>query len=258
MLKNYITTAINNLLKNKLYSAINIIGLAVGFSACLLITLYVQNELSYDKHWEKADLIYKICNGDGSQDKTDPSTSLLLLPALKKYFHSEIALGTRLMPSVSVMEVGDKRYQTEIAQVDRDFIDMFDAEELKGSLSATLHSPGNIALSDESAFRYFGNNDPIDETVTFKGKQYKVTAIYRFRSQKTVLNIPGFTLLEEPQSGSFMQSWLERFPYRFNSLIMIPICLVSGLIALIIAWFTVAGNTRRVARNKPIKALRYE
>ena len=55
-----------------------------------------------------------------------------------------------------------------------------------------------------------------------------------------------------------MQSWLERFPYRFNPLFMIPICLGSGFIALVIAWFTVAGNTTRVARSKPIKALRYE
>ena len=60
MLKNYFITAINNLLKNKLYSAINIIGLAVGLAAFLLITLYVRNELSYDRHWEKADLIYRI------------------------------------------------------------------------------------------------------------------------------------------------------------------------------------------------------
>ena len=55
-----------------------------------------------------------------------------------------------------------------------------------------------------------------------------------------------------------MQSWLERFTYRFNSLLMIPICLASGLIALAIAWFTVAGNTKRVAKSRPVKALRYE
>ena len=55
-----------------------------------------------------------------------------------------------------------------------------------------------------------------------------------------------------------MQSWLERFPYRFNPFFMIPICLGSGLIALAIAWFTVAGNTKRVAKSNPVHALRYE
>ena len=55
-----------------------------------------------------------------------------------------------------------------------------------------------------------------------------------------------------------VQNWLERFPYRFDSLLLIPICLASGLIALAIAWFTVAGNTTRVAKTNPIHALRYE
>ena len=55
-----------------------------------------------------------------------------------------------------------------------------------------------------------------------------------------------------------MQGWLERFAYRFNSLLMIPICLAAGLIALVIAWFTVSGNTTRVAKSRPINALRYE
>ena len=85
MLKNYFIIAINNLLKNKLYSAINIIGLAVGLAACILITLYVQDELSYDRQWEKADLIYRINkvirSGDQTAD-TYTKTSILFLPAL--------------------------------------------------------------------------------------------------------------------------------------------------------------------------------
>ena len=86
MLKNYFTTAINNLVKNKLYSVINIAGLAIGLAACLLITLYVQNELSYDKHWKKADLIYRVNLGDISDDSSgikSPAISPLALPALK-------------------------------------------------------------------------------------------------------------------------------------------------------------------------------
>ena len=95
MLKNYITTAINNLLKNKLYSAINIIGLAVGIAACLIITLYVQNELSYD-NWEKADLIYRV-NMRIPNVRTFPNTSVPFLPALKKYFPEDIEFGTRII-----------------------------------------------------------------------------------------------------------------------------------------------------------------
>jgi putative ABC transport system permease protein len=66
------------------------------------------------------------------------------------------------------------------------------------------------------------------------------------------------TIIAWPVAIFTMQSWLERFTYRFNSWFMIPICLASGLIALAIAWFTVSGNTTRVAKSKPIHALRYE
>jgi putative ABC transport system permease protein len=61
-----------------------------------------------------------------------------------------------------------------------------------------------------------------------------------------------------PVAIFIMQNWLERFPYRFHPLYMIPICLVSGFIALAIAWLTVAGNTTRVAKSNPVHSLRYE
>ena len=108
MLKNYITTAINNLLKNKLYSAINIIGLAVGLAACIIMSIYVQHELSYDKHWEKADLIYRVNNLRVKRNYVQPWTSVLLLPALKKYFPEDIELGTRFKTTSGEIHIGNE------------------------------------------------------------------------------------------------------------------------------------------------------
>ncbi len=216
MFKNYFTTAINNLLKNKLYSAINIIGLAVGLAACLLITLYVQNELSYDKHWEKADLIYRINQGI-SPERTISYTSVLLLPALKRYFPGDIESGTRIMKNDGEIQIDDMRYPASIAKVDEDFIDIFSSTVLKGSLQSTLQNPGNIALSEESAIQYFGDIDPIGEVITFKlnngnEEQYQVAAVYRFISPKTVLNIPCFTLLDESRIPETIRSWNTTWP----------------------------------------------
>ncbi len=209
MLKNYITIAINNLLKNKLYSAINIIGLAVGLAACIIITLYVQNELSYD-NWEKADLIYRI-NMRIPRVATYPNTSVLFLPALKKYFPEDIEFGTRIMNYYGEMQIGDMRYRAPFAKVDEDFVNIFKAEVLKGSLKNTLQSPDNIALSEQSAVQYFGDKDPIGETITFwdndNEEQYHVTAVYRFISPKTVLNIPCFSLLEESRLPENFFKW---------------------------------------------------
>ncbi len=213
MLKNYITTAINNLLKNKLYSAINIIGLAVGLAACLIITLYVQNELSYD-NWEKADLIYRI-NYRVVNFGTYTNTSVLFLPALKKYFPEDIEFGTRIMNYYGEIQIGDMRYRASFAKVDEDFVNIFKAEVLKGSLKNTLQSPDNIALSEKYAIQYFGDKDPIGEVITFKlgndnEEQYHVTAVYRFISPKTVLNIPCFSLLEESRLPENFFKWYNQ------------------------------------------------
>jgi putative ABC transport system permease protein len=86
-----------------------------------------------------------------------------------------------------------------------------------------------------------------------KVKNIVTLLLWQFSKPVLIANIIAW-----PVAIFAMQYWLERFQYQINPLLMIPICLVSGLIALVIAWFTVAGNTIRVARSKPIKALRYE
>ncbi len=217
MLKNYFTIAINNLLKNKLYSVINIIGLAIGLAAFLLIALYVQNELSYDRHWEKADLIYRINNvrnEDSGQDISE-STSGLLLPALKKYFPEDIEFGTRIMRNDGEIQIGDKRHEADFAGVDEDFIRMFQVNVLRGSLNDLLHSPNNIALSEKCAILYYGDRDPIGEVITLRDIPYKVTVVYRFISPKTVLNIPGFSLLDDSKLPDFMRSWDASSPETY-------------------------------------------
>ena len=210
MLKNYITTAINNLLKNKLYSAINIIGLAVGLAACIILSIYVQHELSYDRQWEKGDLIYRINRMYKGADET-PYTSALLLPALKKYFPQDIEFGTRIMNYNGEIQIGDKRYPAFNTLVDEDFIKIFQAEVLKGSLKSTLQSPHNIALSEQSAVQYFGDKDPIGEMITFDYNgpkvQYQVTAVYRFICSQTFLRIPCFSLLDEARLPERLRVW---------------------------------------------------
>ena len=88
MFKNYLKIAWRNLIRNKVYSAINILGLATGISACILIFLYVQDELSYDTHFSNADRIYRVAtdiNLMGTADKFALS-SRLLAPAMEKDF----------------------------------------------------------------------------------------------------------------------------------------------------------------------------
>ena len=215
MLKNYITIAFNNLLKNKLYSAINIIGLAVGIAAFILLSLYVSDELSYDKGWEKADHIYRVNNTLSfvpSLSEPFPLTSPMLLPALKKDFPGEIEMGTRVDEGEGEIKIGDTYYPGSISFVDRDFINIFQCKVISGNLETTLRSPGNIALDEKTAALYFGKEDPIGKIITHiqkngKEKLYKVTAVYRFKSSNTVLNVSGFSLLEDHESTENAEAW---------------------------------------------------
>ncbi|MFC1495568.1 ABC transporter permease, partial [Thermodesulfobacteriota bacterium] len=216
MLKNYFTIAINNLLKNKLYSAINIIGLAVGLAACIIMSIYVQHELSYDRHWEKADHIYRVNSKHISHEMPYPFTPVPLLPALKKYFPEDIEFGTRIISYNVEIQIGDARYPLFNTIVDEDFINIFQAEVLKGSLKITLQSPHNIALSEETVFRFFGDKDPIGEVITFdlgQGNklQYQVTAVYRFICPQTFLRIPCFTLLDESRLPESTRVWVSNW-----------------------------------------------
>jgi putative ABC transport system permease protein len=220
MLKNYFTTAINNLLKNKLYSAINIIGLAVGLAACIIMSIYVQHELSYDRHWEKADHIYRVNRKFYNHEMPWPFTPVPLLPALKKYFPEDIEFGTRIMSNNVEIQIGDARYPLFNTKVDEYFINIFKAEVLKGSLKSTLQSPHNIALSEETAFRFFGDKDPIGEVITFQSEygnkeQYQVTAVYRFICPQTFLRIPCFSLVDESRIPENVRAWVNNWPATF-------------------------------------------
>ena len=93
MLKNYFIIAINNLLKNKLYSAINIVGLAIGLAACIVISLYVRDQYSYDKQWENSDRIFRVnifSDLPGRGPRKTAWAPLPAMPQLEKYFKDKI------------------------------------------------------------------------------------------------------------------------------------------------------------------------
>ena len=202
MLKNYIITAINNLIKNKLYSAINIIGLAIGLAACMLIVLYVQNETSYDKHWEKGDRIYRVTttlDRTGSNPNKMSVNSFLLLPALKEYFIEDIEAGSQTTNVWPTMYVDSKRFQQNIVCVEKDFLEIFELNILSGSMESVLENPRRLALSEEVAQKLFGRIDVVGEVVSIEAEgdnrdDYQVQAVYR-QPKNSVLNLPAITWL---------------------------------------------------------------
>ena len=213
MLKNYFTTAINNLLKKKLYSAINIIGLAIGIASCIIIALYVKDQYSYDKQWKNSDRIYRVVISQKFPGENPSKTAYVPLPAmslLQDYFKGKIEQSTRVYPYNMMIDTGGSIFEDTLVKVDPAFIDMFQLEVIAGSLKKTLAAPDNLALSAESAMRYFGKENPIGKTITLSASNisfdYKITAVYRVPGN-TILNLPLISLLDEAAMPAIMRSW---------------------------------------------------
>lgn len=154
MFKNYLVTAVQNLLKNKLFTLINITGLSLGLAACILIALFVQNETSYDKHWQDSERIFRVVSTldrTGGDPRKNAATSELMLPAMFEYFPGEIAGATRLESLNREVLVDDRRFDLVVTEVDSGFVDVFDLNVLAGDLAATLDQPLTIALSETEA-----------------------------------------------------------------------------------------------------------
>ncbi|PCI75462.1 MAG: hypothetical protein COB20_12810 [SAR86 cluster bacterium] len=217
MFKNYLTTTFNNLLKNRAYTIINVTGLSVGLAACIMIALYVQDERSFDKHWNDSAQIFRLNRTvevrAGSLQK-GTSTSILALPLLKRTFSEEIESGTRLLGGRSTFSAGTESYTENLIRIDKDFPEIFQLEVIAGSLEVTLQDPRNIALSEEVAIKFFGKSDVIGEVITRERREIKadhvVTAVYRKPLEKTILDFPLLSLIDDlALAGTGLDVWFN-------------------------------------------------
>lgn len=215
MLIHYCRSVWVNLLRNKLFSAINIIGLAIGLAASLLILLYVQHETSYDKHWPDAGRIYRINTTftlPGREPYRLPTTSSLLIPAMANYFSGEIETAARawFLDTTNATDDNDTYNDVAVA-VDPAFTELFPLEVLAGDLQETLADVSGIAVSEGYALRHFGTREALGETVTMEytagAIDYRVGAIYRMPDANTVLDLPALIRLDENRDADVLNTW---------------------------------------------------
>jgi putative ABC transport system permease protein len=218
MLKNYFITAINNLIKNKLYSVINIAGLAIGLAACIIIALYVRDQYSYDRQWEDSDRIYRVTTQlkiPGKKASRDADAPLQTMPLLEIFYKDNIEQSARTFSGELSIDTGTSRFNDKLVLVDSSFPNMFQFKVIAGSLDDTLTGKNNIALKEETAIRYFGNQDPVGKVITIVvgdlRTDYLVTAVYS-TSGNTVLDIPLLSLLDDTLLPAGAYGW-----FNFNT-----------------------------------------
>lgn len=161
MLKGYITIALRHMIRQKGYSLINVLGLAIGMVCCILIFLYVQDELSYDRYHDKADRIYRVvANNDV---KTPPA----MAPALKADF-PEVEQYVRMLPTSGtwVMKYEENIfYEKQVYWVDDSIFEVFSFPLVKGDPATALTDPFSVVISEATAEKYFGDEDPMGKTI---------------------------------------------------------------------------------------------
>ena len=182
MFHNYLKIALRNLWRHKAFSAINILGLAIGLATCLIILLFVTHELSYDRYHEKADRIVRVIfrgSFQGAQIREGsvmPPTARTLLAD-----YPEVLAATRIQHGGAPMvSYGTKSFkEAGFAYVDANFFGVFTLPWLQGDPQTALAQPHTMVISRTAAQKYFGQADPIGKVLHLKTwkQSYRVTGV---------------------------------------------------------------------------------
>ena len=186
MIKNYLKIAFRVIKKHKGYSFINITGLAVGIACCVLILLWVQDELSYDRFHKNYTEIYRTTlNIAGRWSGSSPWA---LAPILKREY-PEIQSATRYRENNLLITHKDKSFYEGVAFVDPDFFDIFTFPWVMGNQDAPLAALDSAIITERTATKYFGNEDPLGKTITANNNtKFSVTGV--------IANVPSNSTLE--------------------------------------------------------------
>ncbi|MCJ9428008.1 ABC transporter permease [Kordiimonas marina] len=205
MFGNYIKSAIRSILRQRLHTAINIAGLAVGLAACILIGLYVQDELSCDKDWAHADRIYRLGTTytfPGSAPFVTVYTGGPVKEAFKAYWAGDVETAARINRHGATLHYGSEVFREKIAWVDPEIADIFNFKVVAGNLRQVLADKASLAVSQSFARKYFGGADPIGKVVTItrasKPRDYRVGAVYRDMPANSSLRLEAMVAIDEP------------------------------------------------------------
>ncbi len=181
MIKNIFKTTIRYFFRNSFFSLINVFGLAIGLATSILIYLFVQDELSYDKHFADAELIYRLeprYIGHGEDSHWAASEGNLVANVHGKYPEVSDGVKMHFFYNDVVVQYEDRSFnESNVMVADTNFLDFFAIEVLKGEREKPLHGSKRAVFSQSTAKKYFGNEDPIGKVFHLNGDNFKVTAV---------------------------------------------------------------------------------
>jgi putative ABC transport system permease protein len=213
MIRNYIKTAFRSLSKNKGFTAINVLGLALGLATCLLIVFYVFDELSYDRYNTKADRIYRINNdikfgGSANSYAVSPAP---LAAALKNDFPEiEQMVRFRARGGNQVKKGNQNIQEYAMVYADPSIFDVFTLPMISGNPSTALTEPHTVVITETTAKKYFNSTNAVGKVLTFNNADlYKVTGVIKDIPKQSHFNFDFFIsmpTLDESRDNSWFSS----------------------------------------------------
>ncbi|HEX8020116.1 ABC transporter permease [Mucilaginibacter sp.] len=217
MLKIYFKTAYRNLLKNKAYAFVNILGLAVGIAACVLIGLFVNNERSFDNFVPNADKVYRL-NEYMHYDGTAPSTAAIVGPPVAPFLkanNNEIDSYTRVFPAIPLvypsvtMEYQGKKIKADkLACTDTSFASMFNPVIIEGERNKFTRDQNTIVLTASLARKLFGNSPALNKTIQLRTAD---TTVMSFTVSNVIADMPKNSHLQIEAMVPFPKEFLNSF-----------------------------------------------
>lgn len=172
MFKSILKTGLRNLWKSRGFSLLNICGLAIGMASAMIILLWVQNELSFDRYYPKIANLYQMWNRDKWDNNLEcwNSTPKIMAPSLKLEF-PEVEKATRVNWNQNLLfNIGEKNLYSEGTMVDPDFLTMFSWPFEKGNPNTALNNPTSIVITNKLAKKLFGNGEAMGKIVKVDNK----------------------------------------------------------------------------------------
>jgi putative ABC transport system permease protein len=213
MFRSYLQIAFRNIFKNKLFSAVNILGLTFGMGSALLIFLWVNDELGVNQFHTKIDRIYKVLENQhysGGKIYTFEATPAPMAPAVKEEY-PEVEMSTRWTWGVTpLLQYGEKSFKDEGRWVDTDFLVMFDFPLAAGDKNTALSGKNSIVVTERFARKLFGDEDPMGKMIVMDTKEsYQVSAVMKdppVNSQLTFEYLLPFQKYFDDNKG-WLDSW---------------------------------------------------
>jgi putative ABC transport system permease protein len=234
MFRNYLVTALRNIVRHKLYSFINIAGLAVGLACVVFVILFIRDELSYDKWIADTQNLYRIEMAIQlpGRDALLTSTIPFPMPAEMRNEIPEVTAMTRLYNNYSMtLIVGDRQFRQRIDSVEPNFFSVIKLPLVKGDPARLFADPQSLVLSESAARKYFGNADPIGKIISTAANcdvtdtaclgrmvSLKVTGIVRDIPYSSQLNGDVFlpnTSIADRNSQAMKHNWHNEFGHGY-------------------------------------------